>query len=68
MYPTSLPLLYLQPLDLVKYTKSAGHYVLADAAKVEEALARLGRQKAIQVEPSCLHWQPLYGAALKKTK
>lgn len=58
----------LQHLDMIKYTKSAGHYVLADPAKVDEQLARYDKQRFIEVEPSCLHWQPLYSAAIKKAK
>lgn len=58
----------LNHLDMIKYTKSAGHYVLADPAKTEEQLVKYERQRYIEVEPSCLHWQPLYTAAVKRPK
>ena len=48
----------LQGLGMIKYWKGS-HLIHADPRNVRELLSRFGSAKGIDVDPACLHWQPL---------
>jgi histone acetyltransferase MYST1 len=43
---------------MVKYVKG-GHYIPVNQKLVEEQLAIIQSHKVLDVDPTCLHWQPL---------
>lgn len=55
----------LQNLGLIKYWRGT-HLIHADPKLVQELWARYSQQKVIEVDPSCLHWQPLPAPAVRK--
>ncbi|EFJ50209.1 hypothetical protein VOLCADRAFT_73914 [Volvox carteri f. nagariensis] len=48
----------LQSLGLIKYWKGT-HLIHADPRVVQEHWAKYAHQRVIEVDPACLHWQPL---------
>eukprot|EP00798_Chlamydomonas_sp_ICE-L_P017489 gene17489-23794_t len=48
----------LQGLGLIKYWKGS-HLIHADPKIVQEHYAKFSKQKMLNVDPTCLHWQPL---------
>lgn len=57
----------LQNLGLIKYWKGQ-HLIHADPKIVQEQLAKYANQSCIEIEPSCLHWQPLQTPTSRKPK
>ena len=55
----------LQGLGLVKYWKGS-HLVHADPKTIQEHLAKMPPQTGVEVDPTCLHWQPLPQVQLRK--
>lgn len=55
----------LQGLGLIKYWRGT-HLIHADPKLVQEHWARYHAQKVIDVDSSCLHWQPLPQPAVRK--
>jgi histone acetyltransferase MYST1 len=50
---------------MIKYWKGT-HLIHADPKTVQEHLAKIPVQASIEVDPTCLHWQPLPSAAPRK--
>jgi hypothetical protein len=48
----------LQSLGLIKYWRGT-HLIHADPRIVQEQYAKHAQQRMIEVDPACLHWQPL---------
>ncbi len=48
----------MQGLGLIKYWKGS-HLIHADPRLVSEHYAKFANQKVLEVDPACLHWQPL---------
>ena len=48
----------LQSLGLIKYWKGI-HLIHADPKVVQEYWAKYSQARMLEVDPSCLHWQPL---------
>jgi len=42
------------------------HLIHADPKSVQEHLAKIPSQIGIDVDPACLHWQPLQAAPARK--
>mmetsp|Transcript_20242 Transcript_20242/g.56401 ORF Transcript_20242/g.56401 Transcript_20242/m.56401 type:complete len:436 (+) Transcript_20242:109-1416(+) len=55
----------LQSLGLIKYWKGT-HLIHADPKVVQEHWVRYSSQRITEVDPSCLHWQPLPTAVRKR--
>mmetsp|Transcript_23767 Transcript_23767/g.70562 ORF Transcript_23767/g.70562 Transcript_23767/m.70562 type:complete len:459 (-) Transcript_23767:321-1697(-) len=55
----------LQSLGMIKYWKGT-HLIHADPKSVQEHLAKIPVQQMIDVDPACLHWQPLQTQPVRK--
>lgn len=55
----------LQSLGMIKYWKGT-HLIHADPKSVQEHLAKIPVQAMIDVDPTCLHWQPLQAQPVRK--
>ena len=55
----------LTTLGMLKYWKGT-HLIHADPRIVQEHLAKMPTQLSIEVDPACLHWQPMHAAPSRK--
>ena len=55
----------LQSLGMIKYWKGT-HLIHADPRIAQEHLAKIPSQVSIEVDPACLHWQPMPTAPSRK--
>ncbi len=54
----------LKHLGLLQYWKGS-HYIAANSKVVDEYWKMVSTQKFLEVDPKCLHWQPLQQPAAK---
>jgi hypothetical protein len=54
-----------QGLGLIKYWKGT-HLIHADQKLVSEHAAKYASARILEVDPACLHWQPLPSAPRKR--
>ncbi len=52
-------------LGLIKYWKGT-HLIHADPKLVAEHYSKHSQQRMVEVDPACLHWQPLPQAVRKR--
>ncbi len=67
LYPPHMSVCLLPPqgLGLIKYWKGT-HLIHADPKIVLEHYAKTAAQKMLEVDPTCLHWQPLPTSTQRK--
>ena len=57
----------LKHLGLLQYWKGS-HYIAANAKLVDDYWRQVCSQRWLEVDPRCLHWQPLNAGAAPKAK